>query len=156
VRRKRHHRKLTAQQREEDRKGLSRHGLLGHAHRARLGRGSERGKDCCKNQFNDEVCDDIYDNFCDQTPKHLRPPLRVHDRSSNCYLKPTNQASVELVLSDLLLLFYYASIKELLSRCYILLACLALSEHPQFAFAFFAKSLGEQIAKVELLHASTV
>lgn len=39
--------------------------LLGHASRVRLASMSDRGKDSCKNQFNDEARDDIQDNFCD-------------------------------------------------------------------------------------------
>jgi hypothetical protein len=94
-------------------------GLLGHAHCARLTRVGNRSKDCCKNQFNDETGHDIHDNFCDQTPKHLHSPLHVHDKNDKYSLKPTSQATVGL-LPDLLLLFYSANVKRLLSRCYIL------------------------------------
>jgi hypothetical protein len=74
-----------------------------------------------KNQFNNEARDDIHDNFCDQTPKHPHPPL--HEQNCNCFLKPTSQTFIELLL-NLPLVFYSASIKELLSHCYILLASL--------------------------------
>ena len=70
--------------------------VLGHAHCARFASVSDRRKDGCKNQFNDKARDDIHDNFCDQTPKHPHPPLHVHDKNSDCSLKPTSQASVEL------------------------------------------------------------
>ena len=74
----------------------------------------DRVKDCCKNQFNDKARDDIHDNFCDQTPEHLRSPLHMHDKNDKYSLKPTSQATVGL-LPDLLVLFYSGSVKGILS-----------------------------------------